>query len=103
MDEPVVLCGANAYLRKYYFNPDFSLLPGPVRDELQILCVTFTEEVGGVFTLCFDPEGNLQIRTEAEEGDASFDEIGAELRIRQIRRDKEELFQSLELFYRTFA
>ncbi len=99
----MVLCAANAYIQKYYFNEDFGLLPQVVQEELQILCVSFAEEIGGIFSLYYDADGNLCIRTEASETDALYDEIGAELKIKQIRRDKEELFQSLELFYRTFC
>ena len=103
MQEETVLCGASAYEQKYYFNPDFDALPKTVKEELQIMCVLFTEEVGGIFTLCFDEEGNLLFRTEAKEADGFYDEIGAGLRIRQLRREKEELLEALETFYRVFA
>lgn len=102
MNESTVLCGASAYSRKYFFNPDFSILPQRVQDELRILCVLFTEDVGGVLTLSFDEEGTLCLNTEAEETDASYDEIGAGLKIRQMQEEKRELFESLELFYKVF-
>ena len=63
--ENVVLCGASAYEQKYYFNKDFDSLPDHVKKELQIMCVLFTEEIGGIFTLEFDDHGNLQFKTEA--------------------------------------
>ena len=104
MNDEQILSVANAYMKKYYFNEaDFGILPQAIREELQILSVLFTEEVGGIFTLFFDEEGRLQMRTEAEEADAFYDEIGAELKIKQLRQEKEELFRSLELFYQTFA
>ena len=103
MSGETVLCGASAYNRKYYFNPDFGILPAAVQDELQILCVTFTEEVGGILTLAFGEDGALRLRTEALESDGAYDEIGAALRIKQIQEEKRELFESLELFYRVFA
>ena len=31
-----------------------------------------------------------------------YDEIGGALRIKELRREKEELFRSLELFYKVF-
>ncbi len=31
-----------------------------------------------------------------------YDEIGAELKIKQLTKDKQELFKSLELYYRIF-
>ena len=99
----MVLCGANFYNRKYYFEPAFDLLPEQVKQELQILCVTFTEEFGGVLTLQFDDDGKLMLVTDAEEDDITYDEIGSALRIKQLREEKRELFESLELFYQTFA
>ena len=59
MDDKKVLCGANSYTQKYYFNEEFSLLPESIRQELQVLCVLYVEDVGGILTLEFDEEGNL--------------------------------------------
>ena len=58
----IVLCGASAYEQKYYFNQDFNSLPEAVKKELQIMCVLYTEEIGGILTLEFDEEGNLQFK-----------------------------------------
>ena len=60
--QEVVLCGASAYEQKYYFNEDFSALPKSVQDEIQIMCVMFTEDVGGILTLEFDEKGNLEFK-----------------------------------------
>ena len=98
----IVLCGASAYEQKYYFNQDFDSLPQQVKDELQILCVMYTEEIGGVFTLEFDEEGNLQFKTEALEADAMYDEIGSVLRIKKIQEEKRDLLESLEMYSRVF-
>ena len=98
----ILLCGASAYEQKYYFNQDFDSLPQQVKDELQILCVMYTEEIGGVFTLEFDEEGNLQFKTEALEADAMYDEIGSVLRIKKIQEEKRDLLESLEMYYRVF-
>lgn len=96
----IVLCGSNAYDKKYYFNPQFEKLPENVREELQIMCVLFTEEVGGIFTISFTPNGNVVMDTRAEEGDLLYDEIGSALLIKKLRREKQEVFQSLEIYYR---
>ena len=100
--DKVVLCGASAYEQKYYFNQDFSALPQLIKDELQIMCVMYTEEIGGILTLEFDEEGNLQFQVEALEADAMFDDIGSVLRIKELRKTKKELLESLELYYRVF-
>jgi hypothetical protein len=97
-----VLCGANAYEQKYYLNQEFSSLPQQVKDELQILCVMYTEEIGGIFTMEFDGNGTLLLKTAAAENDFMYDEIGGQLRIKQLMNDKQELFASLELYYKVF-
>ena len=100
MDEEMVLCAASSYEQKYYLNPEFESLPEAVKQELQIMCVLFTEDVGGILTLEFDKDGNLEFQVSAEEGDYLFDEIGSGLTIRQYQLEKRELLESLELFYR---
>jgi len=100
--ENIVLCGASAYEQKYYFNEDFASLPEAVKQELQIMCVLFTEEVGGVLTLEYDEEGSLQFRTQALEADGRYDDIGSALRIKQIRNEKRDLLEALETYYRVF-
>ncbi len=100
--DKVVLCAASAYNEKFYFNDDFAALPDSVKDELKILCVLYTQDVGGVLSLEFDEEGNLDFHTEAASDDFSYDEIGSVLKIREIQRNKKELLESLEMYYRVF-
>ena len=100
--DKVVLCGASAYEQKYYFNEDFASLPQSIQDELHIMCVLYTEEIGGILTLEFDEEGNLQFQVESLEADAMFDEIGSVLKIKGLQNKKKELLESLELCYRVF-
>ena len=102
MEETMVLCGANSYVEKYYFNEKFKGLPEAVKEELQIMCVMFTEDVGGVLTLEFTPEGELQFKVASADTDYLFDEIGSALKIKQYQREKRELLESLELYYRVF-
>ena len=98
--ENIILCGANSYQQKYYFNEKFKLLPENIKKELQIMCVLFTEDVGGTLFLEFTPEGNLEFRVVAEDPAYLFDEIGSGLKLPQYQREKKELLESLELFYR---
>ncbi len=100
--ENVVLCGASAYEQKYYFNQDFDALPESVKQELHIMCVLYTEEIGGILTLEFDENGSLQFKTEALDADAMYDEIGSVLRIKKLQTEKRELLESLEMYYRVF-
>lgn len=98
--ETVVLCGANSYLQKFYLNEQFENLPELVKQELKAICVLYVEDVGGVFTMEFDEEGSLQLKVQSDEGDYLFDEIGSVLKIKEIQRDKWELMEQLETYYR---
>lgn len=100
--ENVVLCGASAYEQKYYFNQDFASLPEAIKQELQIMCVLYTEDIGGVLTLEFDENGELQFKTEALDADGMYDDIGSVLKIKQLQTEKRELLESLEMYYRVF-
>ena len=100
--EKVVLCAASAYEEKFYFNDSFQALPDGIKDELKILCVLYTQDVGGVLVLEYDEQGTLCLRTEAEEDDFSYDEIGSVLKIKEIQREKEELLEALETYYKVF-
>ena len=95
-----VLCGANSYLQKYYFNNEFDKLPDIVKKELQIACVTFTEEVGGIIILQFNEAGKLEISVQADEKDFLFDEIGSELKIKEMQKDKKDLFEGIETYFK---
>lgn len=98
-NEKNVLCAANSYIEKFYLNEEFRKLPEEVQKTLRILCVEYTEEVGGILLLRFDEEGHLQLETITEDGDYLYDEIGAELKIRSIEKRYGELFEKLELYY----
>ena len=98
----IVLCGANAYEQKYYFNKDFDKIPESIKNELHIICVLFTQEVGGIFTIVYEKDGSVSLETNAEEDDITYDEISSGLLINEIRRKRRELFESLELYYRVF-
>ena len=100
--DSIILCGANAYEQKYYFNEKFAKLPESIKEELHIMCVLFTEEVGGTFMIGFDDDAHVMLVTDADEGDLLYDEIGAGLLVKEVKKRKEELFEALELFYRAF-
>lgn len=101
-DDKVVLCGANSYEQKYYFNQQFSSLPEAIKEELQVMCVLYTEDIGGVLILEYDTDGNLEFQVTSQESDYLFDEIGSVLKIKQYRREKRELLEALEMYYRVF-
>ena len=101
-DENVVLCVSISYEKKYYFNPDFDKLPDDVKNELKIMCVLFTEEVGGILDMEFDEEGNLLFKSSADEGDLLYDEIACGMLVKKYQYEKRELLESLEMFFKVF-
>jgi hypothetical protein len=101
--ENVVLCGASSYEQKYYFNQDFDSLPESIQTgTVHIMCVLYTEDIGGILTLEFDDNGSLQFKTEALDSDAMYDDVGSVLKIKQLQTEKRELLQSLEMYYKVF-
>lgn len=101
-DDKTVLCGANAYEQKYYFNEKFDKIPQSIKDELHIICVLFTEEVGGIFTIVFEEDGSISLETNAEEDDLLYDEISSGLLVGEVRRNRQEMLEALQLYYRVF-
>ena len=99
MDE-VVLCGASAYNKKFYLNEQFFRLPGQVKDELKIICVLFTEDVGGIFQMIFNGDGELEFRTSCDEGDLLYDEIGCVLKVKELQHKKQDLLEALQMYYK---
>lgn len=100
MSKEVVLCVSNAYQKKFYLNDNFKGLPQSIKDELKIMCVMYTEDVGGILELVFDEDGNLDFRTSCKEIDFFYDEIGSVLKIKQYQSQKRELLEAIETYYR---
>ena len=96
----VVLCGASAYNQKYYLNENFVGLPDSIKEELRIMCVLFTEDVGGIMQLVFDEDGELEFVTSYDEGDLLYDEIGSVLKIKQYQNTKRELLEAVQTYSR---
>ena len=86
-DENVVLCVSNS---------------DDVKNELKIMCVLFTEEVGGILDMEFDEEGNLLFKSSADEGDLLYDEIACGMLVKKYQYEKRELLESLEMFFKVF-
>ena len=50
----------------------------------------------------FEEDGNVVMETNADDDDIYYDEISSGLLISEIRRSRQELFESLSLYYRVF-
>jgi len=66
------------------------------------MCVLFTEDIGGILTLEYEEDGTLIFQVNSDESDYLYDEIGSILKIKQLQREKSELLEALELYYKVF-
>lgn len=101
-NDRIVLCGASSYEEKYYLNPDFDSLPDRIKDELKIMCVLYVNDVGGILTLVYEEDGELCFEVTSEEFDPMFDDIGSRLLIKKLQREKEDLLETLQLYFKVF-
>ena len=101
-DGRMVLCTANKYEMKYFFNKNFERIPKSIQDELHIISVLFVQEVGGIFKIVFDEDGDITMETESAEDDFLYDDISAGLMVAEIKRTRQEMFESLRMFYKVF-
>ncbi|MBQ1173249.1 MAG: hypothetical protein IIX48_11720 [Lachnospiraceae bacterium] len=101
-DGRMVLCAANKYEMKYFFNKNFERIPKSIKDELHIISVLFVQEVGGIFKIVFEEDGDITMETESAEDDFLYDDISAGLMVAEIKRTRQEMFESLRMFYRVF-
>ncbi len=100
--DKVILCASSSYEKKFWINEDFKMLPEQIRQELKIMCVLFTEDIGGILTMEYEEDGTLIFRVDSDESDYLYDEIGSVLKIKQLQREKAELLEALELYYKVF-
>lgn len=84
--DSTVLCGANSYVEKYYLNEQFSGLPESIKQELQIMCVMYTEDIGGIILLEFMPDGDCSLRLRRRRMITSLTRSEARLKSSSIRR-----------------
>ena len=97
------LCGASSYTKKYYLDPQFDRLPQDVKDELKIMCVTFTEDVGGILTVEFGDDKRPTFVVRVADNDDSVREQDVDGAISKLQEDKASLMEKLGIFYRVFV
>ena len=66
------------------------------------MCVLYVNDVGGILTLVFEEDGELCFEVTSEDCEPTFDDIGSHLKIKQIQREKQDLLEVLQLYYRVF-
>lgn len=98
----LVLAAASYEKQKYYLETKFQALPEAIQEDVRIICVTTAQKLGCTFLMGFHQDGEIYFETVKQEDDFNFDEIGAELEIKEIIRTQKELIRALKVWYTVF-
>ena len=66
------------------------------------MCVLYVNDVGGILTLVYEENGDLCFEVTSKEFDPMFDEIGSQLKIKELQREKQDLLEALQMYYKVF-
>ncbi len=100
--EKITLAAASFEKQKYFFAPEFQKLPDDIQNEIKVICVMTAQKLCCTFVMGFEETGDIFFELIKNEGQLDFDEIGAELEIKEMRRTKKELLKALKLWYLIF-
>lgn len=95
-----IIVTASYYEEKYFLNPEFVSLPKEIQKELIEISIVLAQKIRGIFMIAFNEEGNVILEIRSIAGGYDFDEIGGELEIKKIQREKQDLWNSLEYWYK---
>lgn len=101
MDKQII-AAASSESEKYFFEPAFDGIPDVIKDEIHILCVTLADKLGCSFVMGFHDDGDVFFNIIKPEDALDFDDIGTELEIKEVQRDKKDLLEALSLWYKVF-
>lgn len=96
--EKEIVISASPYNHKYYFEPKYNDIPNEIKEELIESIAAIAEKVNAIISLGFSKEGQIFIEQTAAEN-VFVDDIGADLEIKKLQKDKKELLKSLQLWY----
>ena len=94
-----ILAVASYEKQKYFIEPKFQILPEEIQKEIKIMCVLTAQKLCCTFLIGFERQGDIYFETIKEQQNIDFDDIGAELEIKKIQSEKEQLLKALKLWY----
>lgn len=97
-----ILAAASYEKQKYYLESKFQTLPESIQEEIRIICVTTAQKLGCTFLMGFHENGEIYFESVKREDDFNFDEIGAELEVKEIVRKEKHLLASLTAWFTIF-
>ncbi|MBR5468781.1 MAG: hypothetical protein IKU80_06070 [Firmicutes bacterium] len=95
-----IMAAASFDKQKYYMDEEFLSLPQGIKDEVQTICVYLAEKLMCTFVVGFyEDDGDVYFETVRSEEVLDFDDIGAELEIKSLQKEKSELIKALKMWY----
>ena len=94
-----IIAAASWDKQKYFFEPEFSSLPESIKEEINIICVVMAQRLACTFLMGFKEDGDVYFEIVKPENAFDFDDIGADLEIKSLSKEKEELIKSLKVWY----
>lgn len=95
-----IMAAASFDKQKYFLDPEYYDIPQGIKDEVQTICVYLAEKLMCTFTIGFHTEsGDVYFETVRSDEILDFDDIGAELEIKSLQKEKAELIKALKLWY----
>ncbi len=101
--EKEVIFFISSYKKKYYEGDILKKLPKDIKTEIKKIGFYFVFKISGTFSIGFYENGDIFMETSFIEGDFDYDEIGAKLEIEKIKKEKDELFKALKIWYKIFS
>ncbi|MCI1959566.1 MAG: DUF6145 family protein [Clostridia bacterium] len=94
-----IMAAASFEKQKFFIDPEFAAIPDEVKKEVQTICVYLAEKLMCTFIMGFHENGDVYFETIKGEDISDFDDIGAELEIKALRKDKAKLLEALKIWY----
>jgi len=100
--EKIVLAAASFEKEKYFFNDQFDELPESVKKDVKVITVVLANSLMCTMVMGFYETGDIYFEAVKGETASDFDDIGAELEIKALQKEKAEFIESLRLWYLVF-
>lgn len=97
--EKRILAAASFEQQKFFFEPEFKEMPENIKQEVKILCVTTAQKLSCTFSIGFYDDSEVFFEIIKPEDYIDFDDIGAELEIKELQRKEKEFIKSLSLWH----
>lgn len=93
------MAAASYEKQKYFIEPEFAAIPDKIKKEVQTICVYLAQKLMCTFVMGFHENGDVYFQTVKNDELSDFDDIGAELEIKALKKDKAKLMEALKLWY----